>query len=86
MTRNDAAASINIPEWNGEPRECGVVWVLKKGQHTSCCSFWTHPKAGECRLTIDGEWHRGSTAVDGRTLLDVALDWKQQFRAKGWTA
>jgi hypothetical protein len=34
------------------------------------------------RLTIDGEWNRGSTGVDGRTLLDLALDWKQQFEGK----
>jgi hypothetical protein len=49
------------------------------------CHFWTHPKGAEARLMIDGEWNRGSTAVDGRTLLDVALDWKQQFEAKGWS-
>jgi hypothetical protein len=46
--------------------------------------FNGHPKGGECRLTIDGEWHRGSVAVDGRTLLDLAFDWRDSFVAKGW--
>jgi hypothetical protein len=58
--------------------------MLRKGEHVARCAFWTHPKGGEVRLTIDGEWYRGSVAVAGRTLLDVALDWKQQFEAKGW--
>jgi hypothetical protein len=76
--------AINVPSWDGTPRECGEVWRLSKGAHVAVCSLFTHPKGGEVRLTIDGEWHRGSVAVDGRTLLDVALDWKQQFEAKGW--
>jgi hypothetical protein len=48
-------------------------------------SFWTHSRGGEVRLTIDGEWHRGSVAVDGRTFLDLAIDWRAQFAVKGWS-
>ena len=76
-------ASIKIPDWDGTPRPAGE-WTLRKAQHVASCHFWTHPMGGEVRLTIDREWHRGSTAVDGRTLLDVALDWRQQFEEKGW--
>jgi hypothetical protein len=76
--------SVNIPEWDGAPREALEAWTLTKGQHTARCSFVTHPKGGECRLTIDGEWYRGSVAVDGRTLLDLAFDWRDSFVAKGW--
>ena len=82
----DPVASINIPEFYGEPREVAEAWTLRKGERVASCHFWTHPKGGEARLTVDGEWHRGSTAIDGRTLLDIALDWKQQFQAKGWAS
>lgn len=64
-------ASIKILEWDGTPRECGEVWTLRKGSRVASRHFWTHPKGGEARLTIDGEWNRGSVAVDGRTLVDA---------------
>lgn len=79
-------ATVNVREWDGTPRECAEVWTLRKGSRVASCHLWTHPKGGEARLTVDGEWNRGSVAVDGRTLLDVALEWKQQFEEKGWAA
>ncbi len=77
-----APSTINVPPWDGVPREVGEAWV--KDARVASCHFWTHPKGGEARLTIDGEWYRGSVAIDGRTLLDLALEWKTQFEAKGW--
>ena len=57
----ESGASINIPQWDGIPREAGEVWRLTKGGHTAVCPLWTHPYGGEIRATINGElWRRRS--------------------------
>lgn len=84
--RRTPAGVINIPPWDGIPKECAEVWALQKGQRIARCSFWTHPtRGGEARLMVDGELNRSSVAMDGRTLLELALDWREQFQGKGWT-
>jgi hypothetical protein len=77
---------LKLGRWNGTAIDIGELWTLLKGKRAASCHFWTHPKGGEARLTVDGEWHRGSTAVDGLTLLDVSLEWQKQFEAKGWSS
>ena len=62
----------------------GEVWTLGKGTREASCHLWTHPKGGEVRLTVDDEWHRGEALADKLALLDVALEWRKQFEAKGW--
>jgi hypothetical protein len=76
-------ASINIPRWDGTPSECGTVWELRKGQRIARCSSFTHSKGGEVRIYVDGEWNRGSTAVEGRALLDLALNWRELLHRSG---
>jgi len=34
-------ASVNIPEWDGSPREAGEAWTLRKDAHAASCHFWT---------------------------------------------
>ena len=82
----DRVASINIPPWNGTPREVAEVWTLRKGKRVASCCLWTHPKRGEIRLTVDGEWHRSEALSDGLALVDLALEWRKQFEAKSWAA
>lgn len=82
---HELLAATNVPLSDGTPREAGEVRTLRKGGHVATCHLWTHPKGGEARLTIDGEWHRGSAAVDGRTLPEVALEWREQLSARGWS-
>lgn len=53
MTRQNANASVNIPNWDGTPREAGEVWTLRKGSRVATCHLWTHPKGGEAKLTVD---------------------------------
>ena len=77
-------ATINLPEWDATPRDMGEVWTLRKGTRVASCHLWTHPKGGEARLTVDEEWHRGEALSDKLGLLDVALEWRKQFEAKGW--
>ena len=55
-----------------------------KGSHLAVYFLWTHPKGGEARLTVDGEWHRGEAGRDGPALVDLALDWRTQFELRGW--
>ncbi len=55
-------ASINIPEWDGTPRECGEVWTLRKGSRVASCRLVTNPRGGEAKLTVDGDWVRGEAA------------------------
>lgn len=77
-------ASINVPEWDGRARQVSELWTLRKGSRVAVCAIWTHPKGGEARLTVDGEWHRGEALSDGLALVDLALEWRKQFEAKGW--
>jgi hypothetical protein len=73
-----------MPPWSGEPKEAFEVWTLRKHEHVASCHLWTHPKGGEARFTIDAEMYQSSAGVDARALLDLALDWQQQFEARGW--
>jgi hypothetical protein len=77
-------ASLNVPMWNGAPKECGDVWTLRKGERVASCRLWTHPLGGEVRLEVDGLWCRGETHREGLALLDVAMAWRSQFEGKGW--
>ena len=56
---------IIVPQWDGHPREIAEAWRLSRGSRVAACSLWTHPKGGEARLTVDGEWHRGEAGRDG---------------------
>ncbi len=72
---------INMPRFNGEPREVAEVWTLRKGSRVATCYFWTHPtRAGESRVVIDGELWRSEALADGAALLDLALSWKEKPR------
>lgn len=75
---------VNFPSWDGTPREIAEVWTLRGGSRVASCHLWTHPKRGEIRLTVDNEWHRGEALNDALALVDLALEWKQQFERKGW--
>ena len=58
-------ASIGIPRWDGHAYEVGEAWRLTKDWRVAVCALWTHPKGGEVRVTIDGEWQRGEARNDG---------------------
>jgi len=75
-----------LPPWDGHPREAGLLWELRKGTRVAVCQLWTHPNGGEARVTVEGEWQRGEAGRDGLALVELALEWKQQFIEKGWTA
>jgi hypothetical protein len=77
---------FNFRPWDGTPRELGEVWHLTKGTHVAVCTLRSHPKGGELRLTVDGEWQRGEALADGDALLDLAAEWRKQIEAKGWAA
>jgi hypothetical protein len=79
------APRINVPTWNGEAKEAFEVWRLRKGQRLAVCAVWTHPIGGEARISVDGEFLRSEAKRNGLELVDLALEWKQQFQEKGWT-
>jgi hypothetical protein len=76
---------VNVPAFDGTARHVADVWRLTEGDRTAVCSFWTHPIGGEIRLDVDGEMSRTEAGRDGNALLDVALDWREQFEGKGWS-
>ena len=62
------------------------VWTLHKRKHTAECSLWTHPIGGEIRLEAAGDFVRSEAGRDGMALIDLAMQWRQQFIEKGLTA
>lgn len=78
--------SVNVPQWTGEAREVSEVWRLRKGTRLAVCTLWTHPIGAEARVTVDGELHRSQAGRSGLVVVELALDWKERFQEKGWTA
>jgi len=74
-----------LPKWDGQARDLGEVWTLRKGSRVAVCRFTTHPIGGEVRLEIDGEMLRTGAEREWRPLLILATDWRDQFLEKGWT-
>jgi hypothetical protein len=77
-------ASFNIPEYYQRPKRIDGVWTLRKGTHTAECSLWTHPVGGEIRVEAAGDFVRSEAGRDGLTLIDLAMEWREAFIAKGW--
>ncbi len=76
--------SINVPTWNGEAKFVSDVWRLRKDRRLAVCALWTHPIGAEARVTVDGDFLRTEAKRNGLELVDLALEWKQQFQEKGW--
>lgn len=76
--------AIEIPEWDGRPREAGVVWRLRKGKKEAVCTLWSHPMGGEARVTVGRELWRYEPQVSTVILMELALEWQWQFQEKGW--
>ena len=72
----DYRPSINVPPFDGEPKQASEVWTLRKGKRVASCHLWTHPIGAEARITVDGAWYRGEARRDGLALVDLALAWK----------
>jgi hypothetical protein len=83
--RERYGAFVNLPEWDGRAREIAELWSLRKGTRVAVCSLSTHPIGGEIRVTVDGEMQRTEAKREALALVDLGLEWKQQFNAKGWT-
>jgi hypothetical protein len=83
--KNSEHARLIIPEYYDRPCEVSEVWTVKKSGHVATCRLRTHPLGAEARVDIDGEWQRGEAGRDGLALVELAIEWKDQFVAKGWT-
>jgi hypothetical protein len=77
-------ASINVPTWNGTPRQAAEVWRLSKGRHTAICTLWSHLIGCEARVLVDGELQRSEAGRNRLIVVELALDWKERFVEKGW--
>jgi hypothetical protein len=77
--------AVNLPEYHDRPKRIDGVWRLTKGRHTATCDLFTHPLGGELRVEVDGDFQRSEAGRDGLALIDLAMEWKQQFVSKGWT-
>ena len=44
MPPESGGAPVNLPMWNGEPKECGGCWTLRKDKRVASCHLFTHPK------------------------------------------
>jgi hypothetical protein len=75
---------VNLPEWDGQPKHLTDVWRLRKGDRQALCTLSTHPIGGEIRVTVDGELLRSEAGRNGTELMNLAFDWGDQFKEKGW--
>jgi hypothetical protein len=75
---------IKVPQFDGIPREAGEVWTLRKGTRVATCHLWTHLVGAEIRATVDGELSRSEAGRSKMAIVDLALEWRDQFKAKGW--
>ncbi len=74
---------VNIPTFDGRPREAGELWTSRKDGRLATCHLWTHPIGGEVGVTVNGELMRSEASRDGLALVERALEWRQQFQEKG---
>jgi hypothetical protein len=81
-----SGASFNVPEYDGQPREAALVWLLTKGTKRARCTLWTHPIGAELRVEAAGEFVRSQAGGDVLALIEIGETWKAQFQDKGWTA
>jgi hypothetical protein len=78
--------SFNIAEYYQRPQRVTQVWQLRKGKRLATCELWTHPIGGEIRVEAAGDFVRSEAGRDGLKLIDLAMEWRQQFVEKGWSA
>lgn len=78
--------AINVPRWDGQPRQAGRLWSLHKGTRAAECLLWTNPLGAEIRVEVGGEFLRSEAGADPLALIEKADGWKAQFIEKGWTA
>jgi hypothetical protein len=77
-------ASINVPPFDGTPKQAAEVWRLQKGDRNAVCTLWTHPIGCEARVTVDGDLQRSEAGRNGLLVVELALDWRERFREKDW--
>jgi hypothetical protein len=66
-------------------RECGDVWLLRRGTHAAVCTLFTHPLGTEVRITLDGEILFTEAVRNGLALADLAPDCNNSLRRRGGT-
>jgi hypothetical protein len=87
-TQNDQTAVsiepyINISEFHDRPREAAKVWKLQKGTSPSVPSGRIR-SAAKCAARSTANWCVPKQGRNGNTLMDLTLDWKEQFVGRGW--
>jgi hypothetical protein len=80
----DYGPSINVPSWDGTPKQAAEVWRLAKGRHHAVCTLWNHPIGCEARVTVNGVLQRSEAGRNALIVVELALDWKERFVEKGW--
>jgi hypothetical protein len=72
--------TIDIPTWDGVPRNVAELWRLQKGTKVAVCSLWTHPEGAQLRLVIDGKLRESDASHQTWALPIVALGWKDRMQ------
>jgi pentose-5-phosphate-3-epimerase len=60
------------------------VWELRKGSRISRCELWKHSLGFELRCDVDGDVRQTAVQRCRETAEDVAVNWRQAFKARGW--
>jgi hypothetical protein len=72
-------------QWDGEPKEQGELFVLRKGGHrTAVCKLFRHQFGWECRLMVRGELVQSQVCRSPDEVLSTGEQWKAAMLEKGW--
>ena len=72
--------------WNGEPKELGELFVVRKNGREAVCKLMSHQFGWECRLYVGQQTEIVQTKVC-RTedeVFTTGEEWKAALRSKDW--
>jgi len=76
------------PDWHGEPKELGELFVLAKGNtRRARCVLFSHQFGFELRLVFGtpGELLQSQVCRTDAEILDTNERWRAALEAKGWS-
>ena len=66
--------------------DVGTMWTMTRNGYTARCALFSLPREWELRVLVDGVPVVTRRCVATQRALDIAEEWKQRMKQKGWSA